>query len=561
MDQDESVRIEISDDLGNSQGNVETALRERARRHGDRLLFADAPDRAERGLGAPREMSYLQADAAVNRLCERFRTAGLRDGDILAVQTPNTIEAPLLLLAAWRCGLVPCLMPLLWRFDEIDHAFARIKPAAAVGCVRYGGEHTAEVLGEAAAKHMSVLHVFAFGGETPDDIAPLDGVFAGEDADAARGAEPPESGVQNSGQTAVITWSISDRGAYPLPRTHGELMALARYFGEVLKLRRSDIVLNPYPFLGAHALAGQLAAPLLAGSQVRLHLPFDFDVFVRQLEEEDVTYTAVPAPVIAALEERHDLRTGSLKLNRIGCVWPNPHLAGPDPSQPEAPVPVFDIHGFAERAVVVHERAPGSDPSLLPLGKVHVAGEDDEQRDEPVLETRVRGCVEKHNDQQVLKGTLIVRGTSVPTRSDVFADEEDEAELVPQSDAHGFIDTGIGCFVDETLGNQFRCRKSEDVIYHGGAAISAPELDRLYGEFGDFLDAAAFVLDDAVMGERILAAVVPRPDQAPSLKRLKDFLAERRVAPHKAPEQLVIVKAIPRDTDGSVLREKILAQL
>ncbi len=561
MDQDESVRIEVADDLGDGQDSLEGVLRQRAVRHGDRLLFADAPDRAERGLGTPREMSYLQADAAVDRLCERFREAGLRADDIIAVQTPNTIETPLLLLAAWRSGLVPCLMPLLWRLDEIDHAFARIKPAAAVACTHYGGERTAEALGEAAARHMSVRYVFAFGDDAPDGSAPLDDVFLGGDVEAVRDAASPENDGAVSEQTAVITWSISGSGAHPLPRTHGELIALARYFEATLKLRRSDIVLNPYPFLGAHALAGQLAAPLLAGSQVRLHLPFDFDVFVRQIEEQDITYTAVPAPVIAALEERHNLRTGKLKLSRVGCVWPSPHVISPDPTPAKPSLPVFDIHGFTERAVVVRERAPDADPSLLPLGKIHVPGEDDEQQGEPVLETRVRGSVAKQDSQQVLKGTLTVRGASVPSRSDIFADEEDQPELAPRPDAHGFIDTGIGCYVDETLGDQFRCKKSEDVIYHGGTVIAAPELDRLYGEFSEFLDAAAFVLDDAVMGERILAAVVPRPDQAPSLERLKAFLAERRVAPHKTPDQLVVVKAIPRDHDGTVMREKILSQL
>ncbi|MEM8744529.1 MAG: class I adenylate-forming enzyme family protein [Pseudomonadota bacterium] len=559
MDHDESVRIEISDDLGTGQDSVETVLRERARRNGDRLLLIDSPDRAERELGAPRQLTYADADAVVDRLCRRFQDAGLRTGDIIALQAPNTVETALLVLAGWRAGLVPCLMPLLWRLEEVHHAFAQIKPAAAIACAQYAGERPAEILGEASAKHMSVRYVFSFGGDAPDGIAPLDEAFIATDPPDAPDLPSPIESPEKLRETAVITWSVSADGAYPLPRTHGELLALARYFGAELKLRRSDKVLNTYPLTSASALAGQLVAPLLAGCQINLHLPFDFDVFVNQLEEQDITYAALPAPVIAALEERHDLRRGDLRLNRIGCVWPSPHVVKRGQEGSDPALPIIDIYNFAERAVVVRERAADADPSLLPLGKISLPRDDDESAKDPVLETRVRGSVEKKDSQQVLKGTLTVRGTSVPTRSDIF--EDDEADFIIRPDAQGFIDTGIGCYIDETLGDQFRCKKSEDVIYHGGSIIAAAELDRLYGEFSDFLDAAAFVLEDAVMGERIFAAVVPRPDQAPSLDKLKAFLAERRVAPHKTPDQLVIVKTIPRTTDGTVLREKILAQL
>ncbi len=520
-------------------------------------MFTDAPDRAERELGAPRQLSYVEADAIVDSLAREFRDAGLSAGDVIAIQAPNTIETPLLLLAAWRASLVPCLLPLLWRLDEIHHAFSLVNPRAAVACTRYGDDEPAQTLGEAAAKHMSMRFVFAFGEHVPDGITPLDDAFATPDVAERPGDPDTGSSPDQADQAALITWAVSGRGPYPVVRTHSEILALSRLFGAHLKFRRSDIVLNTYPYTSVSALAGQLVAPLLAGCQVALHLPFDFDVFVHQLEEQSITCAAVPAPVIAALEERHNLRTGKLSLTRIGCVWPSPHAVKPGAGLFETPLPVFDIYNFGELAVILRERASGSDPSLLPLGKLFIPG--DEESDTPVVETRVRGSVKSEDEQQVLKGTLTVRGSSVPSSTAIDVDAPDNHVLRP--DAHGFLDTGIGCYVDETLSNQFRCKKSEDVIYHGGTVIAASELDRLYGEFSEFLDAAAFVIDDAVMGERIFAAVLPRPDQAPSLERLKAFLAERRVAPHKTPDQLVIVKTIPRSNDGTVLRDQILAQL
>ena len=96
---------------------------------------------------------------------------------------------------------------------------------------------------------------------------------------------------------------------------------------------------------------------------------------------------------------------------------------------------------------------------------------------------------------------------------------------------------------------------------HGGLAIAVSELDELYRSFPSFLDAACFVLPDPIIGDRVFAAVMPRPGEPASLETLNRFLAERGVAPYKFPGRLLVVKEIPRDGQGRVLREEILRQI
>ena len=98
-------------------------------------------------------------------------------------------------------------------------------------------------------------------------------------------------------------------------------------------------------------------------------------------------------------------------------------------------------------------------------------------------------------------------------------------------------------------------------MHHGGFAIAASELDQLYQSFPGYLDAACFVLSDPVIGERIFAAIVPKPSEPVSLEALHRFLVERQVAPYKFPDRLLVVKQIPRDAEGRVLREQILQQV
>ena len=556
MDRESSVHIKIIDGADTGPVNADEALRRNARDAGPQIAFRDAPGRTSLDLGKPREITWTQADAIADALAERFGECGLSSGDVIAIQMPNIVEAPLLLLGAWRAGLVPCTMPLLWQLEEVRQAFSQIKPVAAVSVGRFGDRSPAETLGEAAARQMSIRYVLALGEDIPDGVTPIDEWLAvppshdGKETDEAKGTALLDD-------NAIVTWRVAEHGPHPVPRTHAELTALARMFTASLELNGGDSILNTYPYISAEAVAGQLIAPLIAGAGTTLHLPFDFDVFVQQLKDHKITYTAVPAPVITALEERHNLRSKDLHLSRIGCIWQGPHSVISGSELFEAPLPIFDIHNFGELALMVRERIQGSDPALLPLGKIDTA--EDDETGEPALETRVHGSVSNDDSKLILKGTLFVRGTTVPSGPFETAGEQTDAVLKP--DTQGFVDTGIGCVVGETLEGHFRCRKSEDLIYHGGAVIAASELDALYVGFDDFLDAAAFVLEDEVIGERIFAAVVPRPELSPSLKRLKRYLSSKRVAAYKAPDQLVIVKSIPREADGTVMRDQILDQL
>ena len=69
------------------------------------------------------------------------------------------------------------------------------------------------------------------------------------------------------------------------------------------------------------------------------------------------------------------------------------------------------------------------------------------------------------------------------------------------------------------------------------------------------------MLPDAIVGDRIFAAIVPRPGEPLSLEALHQFLEKRQIAPYKFPDKLLVVKQIPRDADGRLLREEILRQV
>lgn len=559
---DEKRAIEIKD-AGEVSGQAETAdsaFRARVASDPKAIALTDSSDRDVRGFGPPRAITYGQADAIADRIATALRDIGLNPGDVIALQAPNIVEVPLTILGVWRAGLVPCLMPVLWQLDEIDQAFSKAQPKAAISIARYGAEETALTLAEVASNHLSIRFLFAFGDNPPDGVTPIDDWFQLPDDDSGTPPPPMDGEPGDADSLAVLTWTVTRTGNEPVPRTHRQLVTLARLFATTFGLRKRDVILNPYPYSSIATLAGQLVAPLATGAETVLHLPFDFETFVTQLEQHAITCAIAPAPVIAALEERRDLHSQKFKLRQLGCVWPSPHAVKTGRDLFEPSLPIIDIHNFSELAVLPRARGSGADASLLPLGKIHI--DENNPDSEVVLETRVRGSVTNRDNEQILKGSLVVRGPTVPSGPYTLgADADDTRSGSPKPDTHGFLDTGIGCIAGNDIAGHFRCQKSEDVIYHGGAVLTACELDRLYAAFPEFLDAAAFAIEDSVIGERVFAAVVPQPDVSPSLDRLRDYLAHKRVAPYKIPDQLVIVRSIPRSKDGEVLRDQILTQI
>lgn len=557
MDDSSSVRIEFVDpdaDSGSGGGSgrgggktVDMLLSEVAERAPSRLAYADPPNRSAFGLGAARRVSFAEAEDKANLIAARLVATGLLPGDRIAIRLPNMIELPLILAGAWRAGLVPVCLPLMWRMDELHQTLPQIDPAAIVTVGRLGDINHSEMMCEAAAHHIAVRHIFGIGGDLADGVSAIDDWFsAGTQEATLDGGEEP---VDLCDRPAAMTWATGKRGTYPVPRTHRELLALGQMAAVELGLSGDDVVLTTYPMTSITSLAGQMIAALHAGATLLLHQPFSYDTFVAQLQDLGVTVTAVPDSVLSALQERGDLDEGRTSLRTVARVRPWPH----QPPQHDVvdAMPVVDIHNIGELALVI-ERTPA--PAGLPLGRLTRAGDGDETA-APYLETRVRGSM-SDGPRRTLTGALLMRGPTVPAGP--FECAGAIASDVLRPDAQGFLNSGLHCTVDEESSERFVCARQTSMIYHGGVAIGAEELDAAYASFPDVLDAAAVPIDDPLMGERIFAAVVPSAHSTASLSNLKVFLADKGLADYKCPEQIIVVRSIPRDAEGNVLRTEIL---
>lgn len=512
-------------------------LRRRARQAPAALALLDPPNREDLTGSVQRQLSYGEADEAVEALAAHFVEIGLEPGDRVAVQLPNLIEAPLTLLGAWRAGLCVAAIPMLWRGTEIARICDLLEPAALIGTSIYGKGLPAELLRDVAATRLSVRFVLGFGPDLPDGVSSLDDAILD-------GADPNFVPAAATGPALVTFTARPGAPIVPVFRHDEDLLLQGAMSVMTLSLDRHDLVLNAYPLTSPTGIGMGLAPWLIGGAALIQHDPFDYDVFVQQVMETGATATALPCSVLERFADDGLFADSECRLRHLGRVWPVAKLAERISGEPPEDRGGFDVYPLGDLACLIESSETAAAPGTIPLGPIQVA-EGMDVKD--FFETDLTNGTESGPKDISVRGPLIPRGSI-------------RGPLV--RDAEGYVRTGLkGEKTGKRSERRILVRRDSELLYHGGFTIAASELDGLYQAFPDFLDAACFSLPDPVVGDRIFAAVVPAPSVTVSLEALHDFLNDRSIAPYKLPDKLLSVNDIPRDADGTVLRDEILRRI
>jgi acyl-CoA synthetase (AMP-forming)/AMP-acid ligase II len=101
------------------------------------------------------------------------------------------------------------------------------------------------------------------------------------------------------------------------------------------------------------------------------------------------------------------------------------------------------------------------------------------------------------------------------------------------------------------------CGRCKDLIIRGGMNISPEELDYLLMSHPLILDVAVTGYEDELLGEKVGVVVVVSEGTNLELKEIISFLDELGIAKYKLPEDLRIIKELPRNPVGKVLRREL----
>ncbi|WP_433232726.1 (2,3-dihydroxybenzoyl)adenylate synthase [Actinomadura formosensis] len=474
----------------------------------DRLTYADLDDRAAR------------TAAGLLRL-------GIRRGDRVVVQLPNTAGFVVTFLALVRIGAAPVLALPAHRASEIRH-LCELAEARAYICADRDGDFDYRAM----ARELPVEHVIVDG--EAEEFPPL----ASVDAEPAPidGPAPSDVGVfLLSGGTTGLPKLI--------PRTHRDYVYNLEASAELCGFTSSTVYLVVLP--AAHNFA--LACPgilgvFAAGGTVVLAPSGSPDEAFPLIERERATVCAVVPPIALLWLDAvtwQDEDISSLRLLQVGGAKFAAERAAEVPGV--LGCAVQQVFGMAE-GLLNYTRLDDPD-DLVERTQGRPLSPADEIR---IVDADGKRVAPGEVGELLTRGPYTLRGY-------YRAPEHNARSFTPD----GFYRTG-DLVRELPSGHLIVEGREKDQINRGGDKISAEELENHLLAHPAIHDAAVVGVPDPTMGERTCAFLILREaEKPPTLRDLKDFLRTRGVAAYKFPDRLETVSEFPRTPVGKISKKTL----
>ncbi|MDR3417220.1 MAG: AMP-binding protein [Nevskia sp.] len=473
---------------------------------------------------------HLQATRLAHALLARMPT-----GSVVSFMLPNWHEAAVIYLAATLAGMVvnPILPSL--RDRELQFVLQDAGTRLIFIPASFRQHDYAAMLSRVGAQMQAPPQVVVLRGSAGPHIAY-------ETLLQDTGFRAPFPDQEPDAVRMVLYTSGTTGRSKGVLHTHNSLHALICQIRQHWRVEPGDRFLVPSPISHIGGSIYAFEGPLLLGATAVLMERWDADEAVRLIEAEGCTHMAGATPFLEQLlaAARHaGTRLPTLKVFVCGGASVPPSLIRSAASYLEGAV-VTRVYGSTEVPVTTvgstrpDEAEQAADTDGRPgLAEIRLVGHDSAPAGEG--EVHARG-------PQMLVGYL---------------HPEDEASSF---DEEGYFRTGdLARFVDETY--LVITGRAKDIIIRNGENISPKEVEDILLGHPQIAEIAIVGVPDARTGERACAVIVPRSAAGPDVAGLRNFLREQGVAMFKAPEQVVLWDALPKNDAGKVLKHRIRAAL
>lgn len=473
---------------------------------------------------------YSQASGLAAALCSRMPT-----GSVVSFMLPNWHEAAVIYLAATLAGMV--VNPILPSLRDHDLHFILGDVEAKMVFVpqQFGGHDYAAMLERVTAAMSPAPEVVVLRGEagsTKSYSALLD--------DQPDAAELPTLDP-DAARMVLYTSGTTGRPKGVL-HSHNSINALILQIRDHWNIDPGDTFLVPSPVAHIGGSIYAFECPLLLGTTAVLMDRWDPVGAVALMSGERCTHMAGATPflqqLLSAAESAHT-RLPDLKVFICGGASVSPSL-------------IRRAADYFDRAVVT--RVYGC--TEVPVATVGAPSH--EETDRAADTDGRRGIAEiklvAHETAPAGDGEICVRG---PQMLLGYRHPEDN---VDSFDTAGFFRTGdLGRWVDDQY--LVVTGRAKDVIIRNGENISAKEVEDLLAEHPGIAEIAVVGLPDERTGERACAVIVPAGTPTPDVAGLLALLQRKGIAKFKAPEEVVIWDALPKNDAGKILKHQIRAAL
>lgn len=470
-----------------------------------------------------RTLTYSELQEQVVNLANFLAAQGIGVGDRIAYLGFNHSSQVVAMFATARIGGI--FVPLNFRLTGGELQYV-VEDSGAVMLIA-DGDHAGAI--DAIAASISVKEYVSLDGDREGWVSFEPPVTFPEIDEVAVDPDAPCVILYTSGTTGRPKGAVL---------THRNLFTNNVNWMLSVNYHRGHTALSSAPLFHSGGLCVMVLPTLMAGGHVVLHRQFDAESTLLDIEKHRVTTLFLVPTMMLYLTQSS--RFGDADLSSVEFV-----VAG------AAPVPEPMLRAFSDRGVAVSqcwgltETATGAtflspEWALSKLGSCGTSGVLNEvqiidlDNGKPLKESQI-------------PGELCVRGDTVTPGYWNRPDATSEAQL-----GDGWFRTGDVAYRDDD-GFYYICDRLKDMVITGGENVYPAEVESALYEHPAVAEVAVIGAPDDEWGERVVAVVVPKPNESLELDEVRRFL-EGRIARYKLPRELRVSQELPRNTTGKIMK-------
>lgn len=509
-------------------------------------------------------IDYRTLHRRVESFAQGLLGLGIRHGDHVVLWMPNWIEWNIAFHAIAKIGAVVVTCNTRYKAIELEYLLRNSDARALIMPARFDAAQVdflallreampGLVVGANEGRPAGKLeHLILLDDELPCDLGIAVHGFAGlEKTGTTAHADPDAAPNTVTVQPDDVVLMIYTSGTTGAPKgcmlSHRTVFIRAEQRTRMFPWQPAERMLVTMPYFHIAGILGPIVGSTLKGTTQVVIDKFDPRVALGLIEQEKITFmSGVPTMFIGMLSQpdfnSFDIR--SLRTITLGSADIPPQLMRQliDPKVGLG-LQALVMYGQTETGGSTH-CSKLDDPIELLVGTSGVPVEG--------IEDRIVNAETGEDCPAGTAGEIWVRGEGMMTGFYGMP------EATAAKTVDGWLRTGDVGIKDDSGHLKITGRLS-DVILVGGFNTYPAEIEHLLHQHPDIAEAAVVGVPDPVMGQAVMAFVVPRHDRLQAAE-VRSFL-NGRIANYKVPRYVKVVDALPQTASGKVQKFRLLEAL
>ena len=508
------------------------------------------------------KMTYQELEDKVNRLATAMAGMGIKKGDRVAVQIPNSPGTVIAFLAIVRLGAIVVNTNPIYTSREMRHQF---NDSGAKAVVIWNNLYPKlhDIQKDTGVEKVIIYHLNDFMNpvyaallkkgmkDSWVDVPEGDGVYWMKTLIANNPPNPPQVNIDTN-DVALFQYTGGTTG---VPKAamlmHSNLIANVMQIDAWVPdmAHGNEVFMGAIPFFHVFGMTvGMLENLYVGGKLVLMPDPRDIELLMTIIQQEGVTlFPGVPTLYVAIINHKNvtNYNLHSVKV----CI------SGGAPLPIEVQRKFEEItggklregYGLTETSPVTH-----ANPiyGLYKVGSIGLPFPDVEARIvslDPDEEGKFRTLGVGEEGELAVRGPQVMKG---------YWNRPDETAKV--KDEEGWLYTGDIAKMDED-GYFYIVDRKKDLIIASGYNIVPREVEEVLYKNPKVQEAVVVGVPDPRRGETVKAFLVLKPGETATEQEIIAFCKER-LAPYKAPKLVEFRTELPKSAVGKLLRRALVEE-